>query len=87
MSKDDIFAEDEETAPFEFSERVVGVFEDMIRRSVPGYGLTLTAIESVAGREVKEGTRVYDLGSSLGASVEAAWQGVKGKGGRDLRNR
>ena len=79
MSKDDIFADTDETGPFEFSEKVVGVFEDMIRRSVPGYGLTLTAIEAVAGREVKEGTRVYDLGSSLGASVEAAWQGVKGK--------
>lgn len=79
MSRDDIYEEEGERKPFEFSEKVVGVFEDMIRRSVPGYGLTLTAIESVAGREVPDGTCVYDLGSSLGASVEAAWQGVKGK--------
>lgn len=51
----------------------------MIRRSVPGYGLTLTAIEAVAGKDVLEGTNVYDLGSSLGASVEAAWRGAREK--------
>ena len=80
MSRDDIFVEEGERRRFEFSEKVVGVFEDMIRRSVPGYGLTLTAIEAVAGRDVAGGTRVYDLGSSLGASVEAAWRGVREKG-------
>lgn len=79
MSRDDIFEKSSGNGTFEFSEKVVGVFEDMIRRSVPGYGLTLTAIEAVAGREVAEGCQIYDLGSSLGASVEAAWQGVKGK--------
>ena len=79
MSRDDIFSEKGERRPFEFSGKVVGVFEDMIRRSVPGYGLTLTAIEAVAGKDVVEGTKVYDLGSSLGASVEAAWQGARDK--------
>ncbi len=79
MSRDELFAESKGRGRFEFSEKVVAVFEDMIRRSVPGYGLTLTAIETVAGREVPEGSQIYDLGSSLGASVEAAWQGVKGK--------
>lgn len=79
MSRDDIFAEEGETGRFEFSEKVVGVFADMIRRSVPGYGLTLTAIEAVAGRDVPEGTNIYDLGSSLGASVEAAWRGAREK--------
>ncbi len=80
MSRDEIYGEEGERQPFEFSEKVVGVFEDMIRRSVPGYGLTLTAIEAVAGREVQAGTCIYDLGSSLGASVEAAWRGAQGKG-------
>lgn len=79
MSRDEIYAAEGVTKPFEFSESVVKVFEDMIRRSVPGYGLTLIAIEAVAGREVPEGTRVYDLGSSLGASVEAAWRGTRGR--------
>lgn len=80
MSRDEIYAEGGERKPFEFSDRVAGVFEDMIRRSVPGYGLTLTAIEAVAGRECQTGTRIYDLGSSLGASTQAAWRGVRGKG-------
>ncbi|MFC0019882.1 carboxy-S-adenosyl-L-methionine synthase CmoA [Roseibacillus persicicus] len=79
MSRDEIFVEDGVRKPFEFSQKVVGVFEDMIRRSVPGYGLTLTAIEAVAGRDVPAGTRIYDLGSSLGAGVEAAWQGARDK--------
>lgn len=79
MSRDDIYGKEEGGQPFEFSEKVVGVFEDMIRRSVPGYGLTLTAIEAVAGREAQNETRIYDLGSSLGASVEAAWRGAGGK--------
>lgn len=80
MSRDEIYAEGSEGKPFEFSDRVAGVFEDMIRRSVPGYQLTLTAIEAVAGRECGEGTRIYDLGSSLGASTQAAWRGVRGRG-------
>lgn len=77
MQRDDLYAAGGEARPFRFSSQVVAVFEDMIRRSVPGYGLTLTAIEAIAGREVKSGSRVYDLGSSLGAGVEAAWQGTR----------
>lgn len=77
MQRDDLYATGGEARPFRFSGEVVAVFEDMIRRSVPGYGLTLTAIEAIAGREVKSGSRVYDLGSSLGAGVEAAWQGTR----------
>ena len=79
MSRDEIYAKGGEGQPFEFSEKVAGVFEDMIRRSVPGYELTLTAIEAVAGRECGTGTRIYDLGCSLGASTQAAWRGVRGK--------
>ncbi|MBK1834037.1 carboxy-S-adenosyl-L-methionine synthase CmoA [Roseibacillus ishigakijimensis] len=81
MSRDQIYARNEPEGRFEFSEKVVTVFEDMIRRSVPGYGLTLTAIEAIAGREVPPGTRIYDLGCSLGAGVEAAWQGARDRAG------
>jgi len=38
MNRDQIYAQGSEGQPFEFSEKVAGVFEDMIRRSVPGYG-------------------------------------------------
>lgn len=77
MRRDDLYATAEAAGPFRFSSQVVAVFEDMIRRSVPGYGLTLTAIEALAGRELPGGSRVYDLGSSLGAAVEAVWRGTR----------
>jgi len=57
-----------ESGDFRFNKAVVRVFEDMIRRSVPGYGMTLDMIRLVAKRYAKGGTRVYDLGCSLGAS-------------------
>ena len=53
MARDEIYREEQGmgVSPFVFDEKVVSVFEDMIRRSVPGYELTLTAIAAVAGRE------------------------------------
>ncbi len=52
---------------FVFNERVVRVFPDMINRSVPGYGLILPMLGVLARRTVQPGSRVYDLGCSLGA--------------------
>lgn len=52
---------------FVFDERVVRVFPDMINRSVPGYGLILPMLGVLARRCVQPGSRVYDLGCSLGA--------------------
>lgn len=52
---------------FVFDERVVRVFPDMINRSVPGYGLILPMLGVLARRTVQPGSRVYDLGCSLGA--------------------
>jgi tRNA (cmo5U34)-methyltransferase len=52
---------------FVFDERVVRVFPDMINRSVPGYGLILPMLGVLARRCVPPGSRVYDLGCSLGA--------------------
>ncbi len=54
---------------FEFDEKVVQVFPDMIARSVPGYGSILSMIEQLAGRYVTSGSHVYDLGCSLGAGT------------------
>lgn len=55
--------------------KVVACFPDMIRRSVPGYGqmlamLPILAKRHLAYRQTKDGqkvSRVYDLGTSLGA--------------------
>jgi len=61
---------------FVFNERVVRVFPDMIRRSVPGYGLLLQCIGLLAHRYVQPDSRVYDLGCSLGAATLAMRQAV-----------
>ncbi|MDX1555077.1 MAG: carboxy-S-adenosyl-L-methionine synthase CmoA [Xanthomonadales bacterium] len=66
--KDTLFSDPSTQADdFVFDRRVVRVFPDMIRRSVPGYGLIVPSIALLARRYAQPGTRVYDLGCSLGA--------------------
>ncbi len=55
-----------EVRAFEFNDRVARVFHDMISRSVPGYPLLLHMIGLYAAIFVREQSRVYDLGCSLG---------------------
>lgn len=67
MSKDQLFSEPySEIKAFAFDEKVVSVFPDMIKRSVPGYETILKGIAMLAMKYVKPHTHVYDLGSSLG---------------------
>lgn len=54
---------------FSFNEAVVGVFPDMIKRSVPGYGTVIAMTGLLAARHARENKRIYDLGCSLGASL------------------
>lgn len=61
---------------FVFDERVARVFPDMINRSVPGYGLILPMLGVLARRAVQSGSRVYDLGCSLGAVSQMVRQSV-----------
>ena len=66
--QDDLYSEPlEQPVDFQFDERVVQVFPDMINRSVPGYGLIVPMIGLLARRFVTSGSRIYDLGCSLGA--------------------
>ncbi|MBK5930971.1 carboxy-S-adenosyl-L-methionine synthase CmoA [Halochromatium salexigens] len=53
---------------FIFDERVARVFADMLARSVPGLAELVRLIGLLGARLVQPGTRVYDLGCSLGAS-------------------
>lgn len=70
MNKDTIFsAPIEKLGDFTFDESVAEVFPDMIQRSVPGYSNIITAIGMLAQRFVTEGSQVYDLGCSRGASI------------------
>jgi tRNA (cmo5U34)-methyltransferase len=61
---------------FRFDERVVSVFPDMINRSVPGYALIVPMIGLLARRFVTPGSKVYDLGCSLGACSLAIRQAL-----------
>ena len=56
---------------FAFDQRVVDVFPDMIKRSVPGYATIINMIGSLAERYVQAGSSCYDLGCSLGAATLA----------------
>ena len=54
---------------FRFDQSVADVFQDMIERSVPGYGVVLQLIGVIAEKYGQQDTRAYDLGCSLGAST------------------
>lgn len=66
----------DKSARFSFDEEVVACFPDMIRRSVPGYGQMLAMLPIFARRHCayrqtnangQKVSRIYDLGTSLGA--------------------
>lgn len=65
--RDTIFQKKQPPNYFTFNEKVVRVFPDMIRRSVPGYTTIVENIGHLAPYFVKENTNLYDLGSALGA--------------------
>lgn len=70
--KDRLYAEERAAVErFRFDEQVVGVFPDMIRRSVPGYNTIIDMIGVLARRHVQPNTHIYDLGCSLGAATLA----------------
>ncbi|RMH21543.1 MAG: carboxy-S-adenosyl-L-methionine synthase CmoA [Gammaproteobacteria bacterium] len=75
--RDTLYQADSLVSPFEFNEEVARVFDDMIRRSVPGYGLTLDMISLMARRYSQKGSLCMDLGCSLGGSTLALARGVK----------
>ncbi|NNE64847.1 MAG: carboxy-S-adenosyl-L-methionine synthase CmoA [Gammaproteobacteria bacterium] len=67
MDKDEVFARPlSDINAFEFNASVTRVFRDMISRSVPGYELLLRLIGLYANVFVRDNSRVYDLGCSLG---------------------
>lgn len=71
-SKDNIYENHEaKVGEFIFDQRVVDVFPDMIKRSVPGYSTIIHMIGQMAERYAKANTTCYDLGCSLGAATLA----------------
>ncbi len=57
-----------QVSAFAFDQQVVGVFPDMIKRSVPGYATIISMIGNLAERYAQAGSHCYDLGCSLGAA-------------------
>ena len=69
-NKDRVFSRNlSDVKAFEFNETVAAVFQDMISRSVPGYALLLHMIGLYAGIFIQPGSRVFDLGCSLGEAT------------------
>ena len=62
---------------FVFDERVAQVFGDMISRSVPGYATIVATTGILAGRHARRGSRLYDLGCSLGAASAVMAESVR----------
>lgn len=82
-SRDELFRQDGAyPGGFRFDERVVRVFPDMISRSVPGYELIVPMIGMLARRHAQPGSRLYDLGCSLGAATLAMRRAVRAAGVR-----
>ena len=67
--KDTLFAQKIPPGDFVFDDKVAGVFEDMINRSIPGYSTIIAMIGVLAERYCQGGSRIYDLGCSLGGAT------------------
>jgi len=77
-SRDTIYADPlREAGLFTFDDNVARVFPDMIKRSVPGYTTIVAMTGLLAQRYATAGSRLYDLGCSLGASTLAMRQNLR----------
>ena len=65
--RDKLFEANIDIADFRFDKEVVEVFDDMVRRSVPGYDSMIQMIGLIARMYGQDNTNYYDLGSSTGA--------------------
>jgi tRNA (cmo5U34)-methyltransferase len=68
------------TGLFSFDHSVARVFPDMIKRSVPGYATIISMTGLLAGRYASAGSKLFDLGCSLGASSLAMRQNIREPG-------
>jgi len=64
--QDAIYSQTQQVTPFEFNEKVVRVFDDMISRSVPLYRESLLRQAQLAAHYYQTDSCIYDLGCSNG---------------------
>ena len=75
--KDNLYSQyRERVADFVFDDAVAAVFDDMIRRSVPGYATVIAMTKVFAEQYGQTDSVCYDLGCSLGASTLAMRKGI-----------
>lgn len=68
--KDQIFAEpQDQVLDFCFDEQVAEVFQDMAKRSIPGYQTIIQTIGNITAKFAQNDSNLYDLGCSLGAAT------------------
>lgn len=81
MSKDKVYSESmANIADFNFDAQVADVFTDMIERSVPGYRSIITMIETLTTHYAQAGSKLYDLGCSLGGATLSMRRGITAGG-------
>ena len=76
-SRDNIYDQyRRKVSDFVFDEKVAAVFDDMIRRSIPGYATVIGMTKVFAEHYVQPESNCYDLGCSSGASTLAMRKGI-----------
>lgn len=68
-SADKVFSEIQKPSDFEFNNKVAGVFDDMVSRSVPFYEEMQRMVAEIAGKHAQSNTKIYDLGCSTGTTM------------------
>ncbi len=79
MNKKDEIFEDPlyNIVDFNFDDKVANVFEDMLKRSIPGYSAIISAVGMLTKLHSQPNSNYYDLGSSLGASALAMRRNIQ----------
>ena len=65
--RDQIFTKANDLVDFTFDKSVVDVFDDMVRRSVPGYQSMVEMVGLIVKTYGQDNSNYYDLGASTGA--------------------
>ena len=65
--RDQIFNQQNDLVDFTFDKQVANVFDDMVRRSVPGYQSMIEMVALMVKSYGQNNTNYYDLGASTGA--------------------
>ncbi|MBW5290788.1 MAG: tRNA (uridine-5-oxyacetic acid methyl ester) 34 synthase [Candidatus Ruthia sp. Asou_11_S2] len=66
--RDNIFTKENDLVDFAFDAQVADVFDDMVKRSVPGYQSMIEMISLSVKTYGQDNTNYYDLGASTGAT-------------------